>query len=90
MRFSAARSRKAKLENEPRILADLANALSLRTANEAIAVASERHARIPEYLARIVLADLLMRFKEDHQTPRKRTWRAPEHDVVPLCLQSQA
>jgi adenylate cyclase len=64
-----ARSRKAGLENEPRILADLANAHRLNgdsaaafsTVSEAIAVATERHARVPECLARIVHADLLMR-----------------------------
>jgi adenylate cyclase len=70
-----ARSRKAGLENEPRILADLANAYSVngdvvnafRAADEAIKVAIDRHARIPECLARIVRADLLMRSTEDHQ-----------------------
>jgi len=64
-----ARLRKAGLENEPRILADLANAHRLNgdtanafaTVGEAIQVASERHARIAECLARIVHADLLMR-----------------------------
>ncbi len=64
-----ARSRKAGLEAEPRILADLANAYrlngdtrtALATADEAIKVATERHARIPECLARIVRADLLLR-----------------------------
>ncbi len=63
-----ARSRKAGLENEPRILADLANAYrlngdvanALRAANEAIAVSTERHARVPECFARIVHACLLM------------------------------
>jgi class 3 adenylate cyclase/tetratricopeptide (TPR) repeat protein len=64
-----ARSRKAGLENEPRILADLANAYGLsgdvanaaRAVDEAIKVATDRHARIPECLARIVHADLLIR-----------------------------
>ena len=64
-----ARSRRAGLENEPRILADLANAYrmngdnatALATVNEAIRVAAERHARVPECLARIVRADLLLR-----------------------------
>ena len=64
-----ARSRKAGLENEPRILADLANAYrlngdiptALATVDEAIKVATERHARVPECLARIVRADLLLR-----------------------------
>src|SRR5260370_15155403 len=62
-----ARSRKAGLENEPRILADLANAYrlngdtqnALTTAKEAIEVATERNARVPECLARIVHAELL-------------------------------
>src|SRR5438477_2849692 len=67
--LSFARSRKAGLENESRILADLANAYrltgdtatALTTVDEAIKVATERHARIPECLARIVRADLLLR-----------------------------
>jgi tetratricopeptide (TPR) repeat protein len=70
-----ARSRKAGLENEPRILADLANAYRLdgdmvnavRATDEAIKVATERSARIPECIARLVHADLLMRSSEDHQ-----------------------
>jgi len=41
-------------------------------ADEAIAVASERHARILECLARIVRADLLMRLEEDHQDAAKQ------------------
>jgi adenylate cyclase len=73
--LSFARSRKAGLENEPRILADLANAYRLNgdipnafsTVNEAIEVATNRHARVPECLARIVHADLLMRFGTDDQ-----------------------
>jgi class 3 adenylate cyclase/tetratricopeptide (TPR) repeat protein len=64
-----ARSRKAGLENEPRILADLANAYrlngdiqnALATVSEAIEVATIRNARVPECLARIVHAKLLMR-----------------------------
>lgn len=64
-----ARSRKAGLENEPRILADLANAYrlngdiqnALATVSEAIEVATKRNARVPECLARIVHAKLLMR-----------------------------
>lgn len=67
--LSLARSRKAGLENESRILADLANAYrlngdtanALATVDEAIEVAVERHARIPECLARIVRAHLLLR-----------------------------
>jgi adenylate cyclase len=66
--LSFARSRKAGLENEPRILADLANAhrlngdiaIALTTVDEAIKIATERHARIPECLARIVRAGLLL------------------------------
>jgi adenylate cyclase len=67
--LSFARSRKAGLEAEPRILADLANAYrlngddttALAAADEAIKVATERHTRVPECLARIVRADLLLR-----------------------------
>ena len=59
-----ARSRKAGLENEARILADLADAYrlngdtasALETVDEAIEVAIARHARVPECLARIVRA----------------------------------
>jgi tetratricopeptide (TPR) repeat protein len=64
-----ARSRKAGLENEPRILADLANAhrlngdhaAALSIVEQAIKIAVERHARVPECVARIVRADLLLR-----------------------------
>jgi adenylate cyclase len=71
-----ARSRKAGLENEPRILADLANAFrlngdianALRAVDEAKKVAIDRRARVPECLARIVHADLLTRLGEDHQS----------------------
>jgi tetratricopeptide (TPR) repeat protein len=64
-----ARSRKAGLENEARILADLANAYwqngetasAFSTVEEAIEVATERHTRVPECFARIVYADLLIR-----------------------------
>jgi adenylate cyclase len=71
-----ARSRKAGLESEPRILADLANAYRLngdignasRTVDEAIKVATDRHARVPECLARIVHAGLLMHEGEDYQS----------------------
>ena len=67
--LSFARLRKAGLENEPRILADLANAYrlngdsaaALSTVDQAIKVATERHARVPECLARIVRAKLLRR-----------------------------
>jgi predicted ATPase/class 3 adenylate cyclase len=60
-----ARARRAGMETEARLLADLANARRLngdldgarRTASEAIEVAGERAARIPECLARIVLAE---------------------------------
>ena len=62
-----ARSRKAGLENESRILADLAHvykqngetAIALSTVQEAIQIATIRHARVPECLARIVHAALL-------------------------------
>lgn len=67
--LSFARSRKAGLENEPRILADLANAYRLNgevesafsTVDQAMEVAIERHARVPECLARMVRAKLLLR-----------------------------
>ena len=73
--LSFARSRKAGLENEPRILADLANAYrlngdtatALSTVVEAIKVAAERHARVPECLAHIVRADLLLRSSTSDQ-----------------------
>jgi class 3 adenylate cyclase/tetratricopeptide (TPR) repeat protein len=63
-----ARMKRAGLEGEARILADLADAYRLkgdldsagRTAAEAIAVASARAARIPECLARIVQAEVLL------------------------------
>ena len=65
--LSFARSRKAGLENEPRILADLANAhrqngdlaTAFTVVNQAIDIATARHARIPECLARFVHGDLL-------------------------------
>ena len=67
--LSFARSRKAGLENEARILADLANAYrlngdaatALATVNEAIEVAAARHARVAECFARIVRAEILAR-----------------------------
>ncbi len=79
--LSFARSRKAGLENEPRILADLANAYRLNgdierafsTVTQAIEIATERHARVPECLARLVHADLLMRSgTSDQETAGKR------------------
>jgi adenylate cyclase len=78
--LSFARSRRAGLENEPRILADLANAYrlngddaaALATVDEAIKVATERHARIPECLARIVRADLLLRSATSDQKAEGR------------------
>ena len=78
--LSFARSRKAGLEAEPRILADLANAYRLNgddanalvTVDEAIKVATERHARIPECLARIVRADLLLRSPTSEQKAEGR------------------
>src|SRR5258707_1370257 len=73
MRF--ARSRKAGLENEPRILADLANAYrlngdtenALSAVTEAIKVAIDRNARVPECLARIVHAQLLLSGTSDQK-----------------------
>ncbi len=78
--LSFARSRKAGLENEPRILADLANAhrlngdteTALAIVDEAIQVATERHARVPECLAHIVRADLLFRSTTSDQTAEGR------------------
>jgi class 3 adenylate cyclase/tetratricopeptide (TPR) repeat protein len=78
--LSFARSRKAGLENEPRILADLANAYrlngdsatALTTVDEAIKVATERHARVPECLARIVRANLLLRSTTSDQKAEGR------------------
>jgi class 3 adenylate cyclase/tetratricopeptide (TPR) repeat protein len=70
-----ARLRRAGLENEPRILADLANAYRLNkdiesafsTVVEAIDVATKRNARVPECLARIVHANLLMEWGTSEQ-----------------------
>jgi class 3 adenylate cyclase/tetratricopeptide (TPR) repeat protein len=66
--LSFARMKRAGLEGEARILADLADAYRLngnldkaaRTAAEAIDVATARAARIPECLARIVQAEILL------------------------------
>ena len=66
--LALARMKRAGLEGEARILADLADAYRLkgdfdnagRMAAEAIAVASARAARIPECLARIVQAEVLL------------------------------
>jgi predicted ATPase/class 3 adenylate cyclase len=74
-----ARSRKAGLENEARILADLADAYrlngdaatALETVDEAIEVAIARHARVPECLARIVRAEILL---ESETTDQKAAW----------------
>jgi adenylate cyclase len=73
--LSVARSRKAGLEAEARILADLANAHRLnndlesgaRVAAEAIEVAVARAARVPECLGRIVQADLLAKAAQPEQ-----------------------
>ena len=62
-----ARRRKAGLEHEARIVADLANAYRLKgdfncaisSAPEAITISTERHTRVAECLARIVLAKAL-------------------------------
>jgi len=75
-----ARTRRAGLENEPRILADLANAYrqsgdtvaAFAAVDEAIAVATERHARVPECFARLVRADLLLRSKAGDRTEEGR------------------
>jgi adenylate cyclase len=75
-----ARSRKAGLENEPRILADLANAYRLNgdtqnafsVVNEAIKVAIERNSRVPECLARIVHAQLLLSGTSDQKLAGSR------------------
>jgi adenylate cyclase len=67
--LSFARLRKAGLEAEPRILADLANAYRLNGDDSTaltIKVATERHARIPEYLARVSRANLLLRSSSAH------------------------
>lgn len=73
--LSFARSRKAGLENEPRILADLAYAhllngdaaTALSAVNEAIEIATERHARVPECFARIVRSNILFKSKTSDQ-----------------------
>jgi adenylate cyclase len=73
--LSFARSRKAGLENEPRILADLAHvylqigdtASAASIISEASEVATARHARIAECLARIVRAELLLRSQTGDQ-----------------------
>jgi adenylate cyclase len=67
--LSFARSRRAGLEAEARMLADLSNAHRLngdfdkagQIAAEAIEVACARAARVPECLARIVQAEVLLR-----------------------------
>jgi tetratricopeptide (TPR) repeat protein len=82
--LSFARSRKAGLENEPRILADLANAYrligdastALTTVDEAIRVSTERHARVPECIARIVRAGLLLRSGDQQDEGRQELERA--------------
>ena len=88
--LSFARSRKAGLENEPRILADLANAYRLNgeiekafsTVTQAIAIATERHARIPECLARMVHADLLMRSATSDQQAAGKHELERAHDLM--------
>jgi class 3 adenylate cyclase/tetratricopeptide (TPR) repeat protein len=70
-----ARRHRAGLENEARILADLANSyrlggkfdLALSTAREAISIAELRHARLPECLARAVYAGALYMCAGDQQ-----------------------
>ena len=82
-----ARSRKAGLENEARILADLADAYrlngdtasALETVDEAIEVAIARHARVPECLARTVRAAILLESKTaDQKAAREELIRAKE------------
>jgi adenylate cyclase len=75
-----ARSRKAGLENEARILTDLANAFrqngdftaAFSAVDQAIAVATERHARVSECFARAVRADMLLRSNADDQQAQGR------------------
>ncbi len=79
-----AKSRKVGLENEARILADLADAyqfngevsLALQTANDALEVALARHARVPECLARIVRARILMKVIDGQEFARDELARA--------------
>jgi adenylate cyclase len=82
-----ARSRKAGLENEARILADLSDAYrlngdsvtALETVDEAIEVAIARHARAPECRARIVRAEILLGSKTtDKQAAWEELARAKE------------
>ena len=90
-----ARSRKAGLENEARILADLADAhrrngdaeIALATVNEAIAVATARHTRVPECFARIVRARLLLDAKSSDQETEARS---ELHLAEALVLQTGA
>ncbi len=68
-----ARRRKAGLEYEPRMLADLANAYrlkgdfsaGLRSATEAIDISGLRHTRVSECLARIVRAQITLAMEAD-------------------------
>jgi class 3 adenylate cyclase/tetratricopeptide (TPR) repeat protein len=68
-----AHRRRAGLEYEPRMQADLANAYllngdlsaALRTADDAIRVSSERHTRIAECFARVVRAQTLWMAEND-------------------------
>jgi class 3 adenylate cyclase/tetratricopeptide (TPR) repeat protein len=90
-----ARTRKAGLENEARILADLADAhrrngdavKALAIADEAIAVATARHTRIPECFARIVRARLLLDLKSGDQETDARN---ELHRAEALMLQTGA
>ena len=85
-----ARLRKAGLENEPRILADLANAYRLNgdisnafsTVREAIEVATERNARVPECLARLVHASLLMKADTSEQKAAGRRELENAHGLL--------
>jgi adenylate cyclase len=82
--LSYARRHKAGLENEARILADLANTYCLKgdfssalhTATEAIDLAIARSSRLPECLARIVRAEVLWASVEDRRGAEEELGRA--------------
>jgi tetratricopeptide (TPR) repeat protein len=81
-----ARSRKAGLENESRILADLANAYWLKgdisnarnCVDEAIMIATARHTRAPECLAHIVRAEIIASTSESVDDPESDLVRAAQ------------
>ena len=93
-----ARSRKAGLENEARILADLADAhrlngdaaTALDIADESIAIATARHARVPECRARLVRAAILLGSRTaDHKVAAEEIARARKmmHETGALIYQ---